>query len=99
MLSDSQHETHILFGKCVHRVIALPRQDGGRGRQQEYHPGNACDRPDESMPSRRHEPYLSRIVGIKYWSNAWSKSYRGAKPQSRRAALSLTSSGHESTMA
>src|SRR4030095_16435862 len=43
--------------------------------------------------------YLSRIVGIRYWSNAPRKAYRGAKPQSRRAAASFTSAGHESTIA
>ena len=42
--------------------------------------------------------YLCLILGIRYSRNAPSKSYFGAKPQSRRAALSSTSSGQESTM-
>src|SRR4029453_2047839 len=39
------------------------------------------------------------MVGIRFWSNALRKSYRGAKAQSRRAAASFTSAGHESTIA
>ncbi len=36
---------------------------------------------------------------MRYSSNARRKSYRGAKPQSRLAAPSLTSTGQESTIA
>ena len=95
VLTQREDEPHIPLGERVHVAAGAARTRAHPHVRRARHRGSKNEGEDKAARGQ----YRSLIVGIRYSENARAKSYAGEYPQSRRAALSSTSAGQESTIA